>query len=115
MSRSTIRRTGKVVGGAIIVLIVGFSIAWLSGYGYLPFIPQTVVMLTMVVFCLTMMLSATTMMAGTSFIARQRITRLPDSPYDYMMSRVIRDSTSGKETIIQAHPNTSIREVIEND
>ena len=114
MSKRTFRRTGIVIVSAFFVLIVGFSIAWLSGYGYLPFLPQTVVMLTIVVFCFTMMLSATTSMAGTSFIARQRIARLPDSPEDDIMSRVIRDSRSGVETILQAHPNSSIREVLED-
>lgn len=115
MTKRTSRRAGKVIASALLVLIVGFSIAWLSGHGFLPFLPQTVIMLTMVVFCLTMMLSVSTTMAGTSFIARQRIARLPDSPDDYIMSRVIRDSRSGVETIVQAHPNSSIREVLEDD
>ena len=115
MSRRTVRRTGIVVVSAIIVLGVGFTIAWLSGYGILPFVPQTVVMLTMIAFCLTMMLSASTMMAGTSFIARQKLARLPDSPEDDIMSRVIRDSRNGVEVILQAHPNSSIHEVLEED
>ena len=115
MSKRTFRRVGKVILSAFFILIIGFSIAWLSGYGFLPFMPQTVIMLTMVVFCFTMLISATTSMAGTSYIAMQRMARLPDSPDDDIMSRVIRDSRSGVETIVQAQPNSTIREVLEDD
>jgi hypothetical protein len=100
---------------AIIVLGVGFSISWLSGYGYLPFLPQTVVMLTMVVFCLTMMLSVTTTMAGTGFIARQDHSTVPGTPRGDVLSRVVRNTTDAEERIFQAHPNSSIREVLEED
>ena len=34
MSKRTFRRVGKVILSAFIILIVGFSIAWLSGYGF---------------------------------------------------------------------------------
>jgi len=54
-------------------------------------------------------------MASTSFIARQKTSLIPESPKDGILSRVIRDSVTGAETIIQANENSSMREVLEDD
>jgi hypothetical protein len=114
MSQQTTRRTANVCVFAIIVLGVGLAIAWLSGYGYLPFLPQTVIMLTMIAFCLMMLLSTTTVMAGTDFIARQNHSTIPEATEEDICSRVIRDSESGEDRIIKGHPNSSIEEILEN-
>jgi hypothetical protein len=113
VSRKTIRRTANVCVLAIIVLGAGLVIAWLSGHGYLSFLPQTVVMFTMIAFCIMMLLSTTTAMAGTNFIARQNLSGIPEATEDDICSRVIRDSESGEEKIIKGHPNSSIQEVLE--
>ncbi|MFW9786738.1 MAG: hypothetical protein ACFFE1_03625 [Candidatus Thorarchaeota archaeon] len=115
VSLGTMRTSCMAVALGLIVLIVGFIVAWLSGHGYLPFLPQTVVMLTMIFFCLTMLLSTTSAMAGTDYIVRQDLSSIPDTPPDDVFSRVIRDSVSGEERIIQAHPNSSIHEVLRDD
>ena len=115
MSNQAACRTGKVLVFGLSVLIIGFGITWLAGHGYLSLQPQIVAGATLVLFSIIFCLSVTTMMAGTDFIARQKIARLPDSPDDDIVSRVIRDSRNGLETIIQAHPNTSIREALEDD
>ena len=99
---------------AVIVLGVGLTIGWFSGSGYLPFLPETVVMLTMIAFCLMMLLSTTTAMASTDYIARQNHSILPEAMEDDTCSRVIRDSQSGEEKIIKGHPNTSIQEIFED-
>jgi hypothetical protein len=115
VSRKIGRRTGSICVLAIIVLGGGLGIAWLSGFGYLPFLPQTVVMLTMIAFCLMMLLSTTAAMAGTDFIARQNRSTIPDAPKDEICSRVICDSQSGEERIVRGHPNSSIQEILEDD
>ncbi|MFW9805814.1 MAG: hypothetical protein ACFFFK_03725 [Candidatus Thorarchaeota archaeon] len=114
MSRRIGRRTGSMCVLAIIVLGIGLVIAWLSGFGYLPFLPQTVVMLTMIAFCLMMLLSTTTAMAGTDYIARQNRSTIPEAPMDEICSRVIRDFQSGEEKIVRGHPNSSIQELLED-
>ena len=108
MSSRAARRTGIVIGIGIFILIGGFAIAWLGGYGYLPLNPQLVVGVTIALFCLTLMFSSTTMMASTSFIARQKTSLVPDSPKDDILSRVIRDAVTGEEAIIHAHPSSSV-------
>jgi hypothetical protein len=99
----------------LVVLIIGFVIAWLGGHGYLPLEPQFVVGATLILFTVVFCLAVTTMMAGTSFIARQKYSTLPDSPEDGILSRVIRDSESGAEAIVHVHPNSSICEVLESN
>jgi len=115
VSRHTIRRTGLAIALSLIVLIIGLSLAWLGGYGYLPLDPHLVVPTTIILFFATLLLSVTTMMAGTSFIARQNISTIPKSPMDNVLSRGIRDSMSGIERIVQAPPDVSIREILVRD
>ena len=115
MSRRTWRRAISVIATSCFVLVVGLSIAWLSGYGPLPFVPQTVIMVTMIAFCLTMLLSVTTAMAGTDFISRQKRSIVPEAPKDDIVSRVVFNAESGEERLIQGHPNSSMRELLEDD
>ncbi len=114
MSRAA-GRTCRVLVFGLVVLIVGFAIAWLGGHGYISIQPQFVTGVTLILFSIVFCLAVTTMMAGTSFIARQNRSTIPDSPKEGVMSRVIRNPDTGTEKIIQAHPNSSIREILEDD
>lgn len=115
MSRYTIRRTGLAIALSLIVLIIGLSLAWFGGYGYLPLDPHLVVPTTIILFIAILILSVTTMMAGTSFIARQNSSTIPKSPMDNILSRGIRDSISGVERIVKAPPDVSIRDILVRD
>jgi hypothetical protein len=108
-------RTCRVFVFGLVVLIVGLVVAWLGGHGHLPINPQFVTGVTLILFSIVFCLAVTTMMAGTSFIARQKHLAIPESPKEGVMSRVIRDPDTGAEMVIRAHPNSSIREVLEDD
>ncbi|MFW9793374.1 MAG: hypothetical protein ACFFEE_03650 [Candidatus Thorarchaeota archaeon] len=115
MRSSAARRSGIIIGFGIIILISGFAIAWLGGYGYLPLDPSFVVGASIVLFFITLILSSSTMMASTSFIARQNTSAVPDSPKNGILNRVIRDTVTGEEIIIRAHPSSSASEVLRDD
>jgi hypothetical protein len=114
VSRKTTRRIAGVIGLGLVVLIIGFSLAWLGGYGYLPLNPHFMVVATILLFLVTLLFSGTTMMTGTSFIARENISTIPVDRRDGFLSRLVRDQVSRKEIIIDGHENTSIREILKD-
>lgn len=114
MSRHSVRCTGLVFGFGIIVLIIGLTLAWLGGHDYLPLNPQLGVEVTLLLVCVIFCLSYTTLMAEASVTEEQNLSTIPKERKDDFTSRVIRNSISGEETLIQADANVSIREIFED-
>lgn len=114
MPRRITRAAVAMSALSVIVLVVGFIIADMSGSGYLPFLPQSVILFTMVAFCLICLLANTTVAAEAADFDRQKLTLLPKAKDGDVLSRVVRHSITGEEVIVHGHPNSTIQEILKN-
>ena len=97
---------------AVLILIGGFTVAYLGGLGYLPIDPWIAVPATLViVFLLTCMLPFA-MSSSSSFYMNRGAVAQPKSPDNNSINRVLRDLSIEREYLLRGTRGMTIRDAL---
>jgi hypothetical protein len=107
--------TIRICSLGIIVLSAGLVIAYLGAYDYLQVDLNVIIPITLIVFALFVCGAASSMMAGTSFIANMPFPRQPKSPEEGILKRLVKNRESGKEYIISGSRENTYRDALLHD